>query len=36
MTAWQAFFLGVMVAYTPGLLLLAAMLWREPRDGGRS
>ena len=28
MTTYQAFFLGVMVAYTPSLVLWALMLWR--------
>ncbi len=26
MATWQAFLLGVMVAYTPGMILLAVML----------
>jgi hypothetical protein len=25
---WQAFWYGVMVAYTPGLVVLAIILWR--------
>jgi hypothetical protein len=33
MTTYQAFFLGLMVAYTPGLIFVAWMLWRfEPDD----
>jgi hypothetical protein len=28
-TTWQAFFLGVMVAYTPCLIALAILLWRD-------
>lgn len=27
---WQAFFLGVMAAYTPSLIVLALILWRAP------
>lgn len=29
MTLWQAFFLGIMVAYTPGFIWLAMLLWPE-------
>lgn len=29
MTIWQAFWLGIMVAYTPGFIWLALILWRE-------
>jgi hypothetical protein len=29
MTALQAFFFGMMVAWTPSLILLAWMLWRD-------
>lgn len=32
MTNLQAFFLGMMVAYTPSLLLLAWVLWKEMRE----
>jgi len=32
MTAWQAFFMGIMVAYTPCLLVLAILLWRATED----
>lgn len=32
METWQAFLLGVMVAYTPGLIVLAITLYRLP-DG---
>ncbi len=28
MTTYQAFFLGLMVAYTPSLIFWAWMLWR--------
>jgi hypothetical protein len=28
MDTYQAFFLGLMVAYTPSLIFLAWMLWR--------
>lgn len=30
MSAIQSFMLGVMVAWTPGLLLLGFLLWRAP------
>jgi len=30
MATWEAFLLGVMVAYTPSLLFLALLLWRCP------
>lgn len=29
---WQAFWLGVMVAYSPGMLLLALILMRQMED----
>lgn len=34
MTNWQAFWLGIMVAYTPGLIVLALICGRhmEARD----
>lgn len=31
MEAWQAFLLGIMVAYTPTLVLFAVLLRRVPR-----
>ena len=33
MSALQTFFLGIMVAWTPSLLLLAWMLWRNTVSG---
>jgi hypothetical protein len=30
MTVFQAFLLGIMVAWTPSLVLFAVMLWRAP------
>lgn len=30
MEVWQAFLLGIMVAYTPSLVLLAVLLRRAP------
>jgi hypothetical protein len=29
MTVWQAFFMGIFVAYTPCLLVPAIVLWRD-------
>ena len=31
METWQAFFLGIMVAYTPTLVLFAVLLRRTPQ-----
>ena len=31
METWQAFFLGIMVAYTPTLVLFAVLLRRAPQ-----
>ena len=28
MTLWQAFFMGIFVAYTPALIVLALLLYR--------
>jgi hypothetical protein len=30
MTTYQAFALGIMVAYTPSLIFLAYLVWRIP------
>jgi hypothetical protein len=32
-TTLQAFLLGVMVSWTPGLVILACQLWWRPRIG---
>ena len=36
MEAYQWFLLGMMVAWTPGLLALAVMLWRRHIDQNRA
>lgn len=33
MTVWQAFFLGIMCAYTPGFVVLAILLWPNTKLG---
>jgi hypothetical protein len=36
MTTTQAFFLGMMASWTPSLILLAWMLWRDARSENQS